>query len=114
MAFERIQTEIHMTSDDKVVVYYDRITTRFHIKHGDTVVYSSYLIFLPFRKDEIIIGNQAFILKIRWFILWQSKLLKNDNVIIKELLSRRRKKSIGLFIYFLLASTVKVGIGLIA
>jgi hypothetical protein len=46
--------------------------------------------------------------------LWKSQLANTDGVVVKELLQRRRKKSIGLLIYFALISSVKIGIGLVA
>jgi hypothetical protein len=96
-----------------VLVSYDRFTTRFEITSDEEVVYSS-LVLLPIKKTTILINNQQFTLKIFWFILWQSQLVNADGVVVKELLYRRRKKSIGLLIYFALISSVKVGIGLVA
>jgi len=112
MAFERSQEQTHTIADTTVVVSYDRFTTRFKVKKDDEIIYSALLLFLPFRNADIAINNQAFTLKIRWFILWQSKLVNAEGIVITELLARRRKKSIGFFIYFLLLSSVKVGIGL--
>ncbi|MBA6254392.1 hypothetical protein [Colwellia sp. MB3u-55] len=113
MAFERIQKQPHTIADKTVLVSYDRFTTRFEIKSDEEVVYSS-LVLLPIKKTKILINNQQFTLKIFWFILWQSQLVNADGVVVKELLYRRRKKSIGLLIYFALISSVKVGIGLVA
>jgi hypothetical protein len=113
MAFERIQKQTHTIADKTVLVSYDRFTTRFEIKSDEEVVYSS-LVLLPIKKTKILINNQQFTLKIFWFILWQSQLVNADGVVVKELLYRRRKKSIGLLIYFALISSVKVGIGLVA
>ena len=114
MAFERIQKQIHIIEDTTVIVSYDRFTTRFEIKNEDEIIYSSLLLFLPVRNARISISNKPFTLKIFWFILWRSKLVNSSNVVVKELLYRRRKKSIGLFIYFMLATSVKIGIGLVA
>ena len=114
MAFERIQKQSHIIAETKVFVSYDRFTTRFEIKNEEGVIYSSLLLFLPIRNAEILVNNQPFTLKILWLILWQSKLINAKGVIVSELLYRRRKTSIGLFIYFMLVSSVKIGIGLVA
>ena len=113
MAFEGIQKQTHTIADKTVFFSYDRFTTRFEIKSEEEVIYSS-LVLLPIKKPKILINNQQFTLKIFWFILWQSQLVNADGVVVKELLYRRRKKSIGLLIYFALISSVKVGIGLVA
>mgnify|MGYP003663781251 CR=1 FL=1 len=112
MAFERIQKQTHTISGLMVIVSYDRFTTRFNIMCEDELLYSS-LILLPIKKTKIFINNQEFTLKIFWLILWKSQLLDIDgSVAIKELLARRRKKSIGLLIYFALITSAKIGIGL--
>jgi len=113
MVFERIQKQTHTIADKIVFVSYDRFTTRFEIKSEEEVIYSS-LVLLPIKKPKILINNQQFILSIFWLILWKSQLVNTDGVVVKELLYRRRKKSIGLLIYFALISSVKIGIGLVA
>ncbi|MFT6987948.1 MAG: hypothetical protein ACJAT7_003814 [Psychromonas sp.] len=113
MAFERIQKQTHIIADKTVFVSYDRFTTRFEIKSEKEVIYSS-LVLLPIKKPKILINNQQFTLSIFWLILWKSQLVNTDGVVVKELLQRRRKKSIGLLIYFALISSVKIGIGLVA
>jgi hypothetical protein len=114
MAFERIQQQTHIIEDTKIFVSYDRFTTKFQIKTATDLIYSAYLLFLPIRNTKISINSQPLNLKIFWLILWQAKLFNNKKVVIKELLYRRRKKSIGLLIYFMLASAVKIGIGVFA
>ncbi len=114
MAFERIQEQAHTIAGSTIVVSYDRFTTRFKIKKENEIIYSALLLFLPFRNADVAINNQLFTLNILWFILWQSKLVNTDGIVITELLERRRKKSIGMFIYFLLLSSIKIGIGLFA
>jgi hypothetical protein len=113
MAFERIQKQTHIIAGTTVLVSYDRFTTRFEIKSEEEVIYSS-LILLPIKKTKILINNQQFTLKIFWLILWQSQLVNVDGVAVKELLYRRRKRSIGMLIYFALISSIKLGIGLVA
>ena len=112
MAFERIQKQSHTIEDTSISVSYDRFTTRFEIKSSTEVIYSSLLLFFPIRNAKILINNQEYSLKILWFLLWRSKLTNSEGIVVKELLYRRRKKSIGLFIYFLLITMVKIGIGL--
>ena len=113
MVFERIQKQTHIIEDKTVFVSYDRFTTRFEIKSEEEIIYSS-LVLLPINKPKILINNQQFTLNIFWLILWKSQLINTDGVVVKELLQRRRKKSIGLLIYFALVSSVKIGIGLVA
>jgi hypothetical protein len=113
MAFERIQKQTHIIVGATVLVSYDRFTTRFEIKSEKEVIYSS-LILLPIKKAKILTNNQQFTLKVFWLILWQSQLVNADGVAVKELLCRRRKRSIGLLIYFALISSIKLGIGLVA
>ena len=113
MAFERIQKQTHTIANKTVLVSYDRFTTRFEIKSEEEVIYSS-LVLIPIKKSKILINNQQFTLSIFGLILWKSQLVNDDGVVIKELLQRRRKKSIGLLIYFALISSVKIGFGLVA
>ena len=116
MAFERIQKQAHVVAEHNISVSYDRFTTRFEITHDHTIVFSSLLLFPPYRNTAVVIGGQVFTLKIFWCLLWQSKLVEHHHhqqTIVKELLTRRRKKSIGLLIYVMLASSIKLGIGLL-
>ena len=113
MVFERIQKQTHIIAGTTVLVSYDRFTTRFEIKSEKEVIYSSLILF-PIKKSKILINNQQFTLKIFWLILWQSQLVNVDGVAVKELLYRRRKRSIGMLIYFALISSIKLGIGLVA
>ncbi len=114
MVFERVQKQNHHVADSDLTISYDRFTTRFEMKVAEEVIYSSLLMFMPIRNRELSINNQLFTLKIRWFILWQSKLENSKGVVIKELLYLRRRKSISLCIYFMLISSVKVGMVLFA
>jgi hypothetical protein len=98
MAFERIQRQTHIIADTKVSASYDRFTTRFEIKNEKEIIYSSLLLFVPIRNAKISINKQDFTFKIIWIILWQSKLFSNNDVVVKELIPSRRRKSIGLLI----------------
>ncbi len=60
MAFERIQQQTHIIADTKIVVSYDRFSTKFQIKTATEVVYSALLLFLPIRTAAISINNQSF------------------------------------------------------
>ena len=115
MAFERIQKQAHVVAEHNISVSYDRFTTRFEITHDHTIVFSSLLLFSLYRNTAVVIGGQVFTLKIFWCLLWQSKLVEHHHqqTVVKELLTRRRKKSIGLLIYVMLASSIKLGIGLL-
>ncbi|MBW8185010.1 hypothetical protein [Shewanella nanhaiensis] len=111
MVFERVQKQNHHVADSELTISYDRFTTRFTIKAAEEeVIYSALLMFIPIRNKELSINNQLFTLKIRWLILWQSKLENSKGVVIKELLYLRRRKSINLFIYLILITSIKAGI----
>ena len=86
MAFERSQEQTHTIMGATIVVSYDRFTTRFKIKKDNEIIYSALLLFLPFRNADIVINNSLYTLNIRWFILWQSKLVNTDGIVITELL----------------------------
>ena len=49
MAFEQIQQQTHHIADTKVLVSYDRFTTRFELKKGEEVIYSTRLLFYQLR-----------------------------------------------------------------
>lgn len=112
MSFKRIQQQTHLIAGSTVLVLYDRFTTRFTIKKedSDSIIFTCYLAFLPFRKAKIDINYHPFILKIRWFLLWRSTLINESGVVIKELLERRRRQSISLGIYLLLVSSIKFSV----
>ena len=114
MVFERVQKQSHRVADSELTISYDRFTTRFTIKAAEEVLHSSLLMFIPIRNKELSINNQLFTLKIRWLILWQSKLENSKGVVIKEFLYLRRRKSINLFIYLILITSIKAGIILFA
>lgn len=109
--FERMQTAEHEIENNLISVSYDRLSTRFSIRANEKIIFSKLLLFLPIHNANLSLGENTYKLKIRWFILWRSSLSLNKKIIIKELLYRRRKRSIGLFIYFLLISLIKITIG---
>jgi hypothetical protein len=110
MSFERIQSQSHKIEKSIVEACYDRFTTKFELIENNETLYSSYLCFLPIRKKELLINGTPFTLKIFWFVLWQSKLENNHGIVVKELLPRRRKRSVGLLIYLGIITSVKIGL----
>jgi hypothetical protein len=110
MSFERIQSQSHKIENSIVEACYDRFTTKFELIENNETLYSSYLCFRPIRKKELLINGTPFTLKIFWFVLWQSKLENNYGIVVKELLPRRRKRSIGLLIYLGIITSVKIGL----
>jgi hypothetical protein len=114
MSFERIQSQSHKIENSIVEAFYDRFTTKFELKENNETVYSSYLCFCPVRKKELLINGTPFTLKIFWLLLWQSKLENDHGIVVKELLHRRRKRSIGLLIYLGVITSVKVGLVVIS
>lgn len=113
MKFERIQQQSHTISGNTVLVSYDRLTTRFKITIEQEVI-CSFLILLPIKKVNLLINNQPFTVSIFWFILWKSQLINTEGVVVKELLYCRRRRSIGMFAYVALISSIKIAILLTA
>ncbi|MFT6689851.1 MAG: hypothetical protein ACJAXH_000357 [Colwellia sp.] len=114
MGFERIQAQRHKIGNSTLETCYDRFTTKFELKENEKIIYSAFLCVCPIRKKEILINETAFTLKIYWLVLWQSKLENNDGVVVKKLLCRRRKRSIGLLIYVAIITSVKIGLGVLS
>lgn len=110
--FERMQTSQHVIANSTILVSYDRLSTRFIVKANGDIVFNKLLLFLPIHNATLTFDETIFTLRIRWFLIWSSNLSVNNEIIVKELLYRRRKRSIGLLMYFVFASVVKVTIGL--
>jgi hypothetical protein len=114
MGFERIQAQRHKIGNLTLEACYDRFTTKFELKENEKIIYSAFLCAGPIRTKEILINGTAFTLKVFWLVLWQSKLKNNDGVVVKELLCRRRTKSIGVLIYIAIITSVKIGLGVLS
>ncbi|MBR9729652.1 hypothetical protein ACFOD0_15850 [Shewanella intestini] len=110
MSFERIQSQSHNIENSVVEARYDRFTTKFELKENGETIYRSFLCFWPFRSKKLLINGSPVTLKIFWLLLWQSKLEDNHGTAVKELLYRRRKRSVGLLIYLGIITSVKVGL----
>lgn len=110
MKFERTQTQSHKVANSTLHVFYDRLSTKFVLKENDKPIYSAFLGLLPIRKSVILINGEFYTIKIFWLLLWQSKIVRKNDVIINELLNRRRRQSIVLLIYMALITGMKIGV----
>ncbi|MFQ6371412.1 hypothetical protein [Shewanella sp. YIC-542] len=106
MHFERFQTHQHNIAGSILDVSYDRLTTKFELRADGSVVYSKYLWCWPKHRAVINMGGGDYLLKVYRFLLWGAKLSDNDALLVKELLPKRRRRSIvflgyGVFILLL-------------
>ena len=99
MSFERFHKHRHIVADNKVCVSYDRLTTKFEIKVGDNIAYSKHFWFWPRHYATVQIGSSSYALGVCWFFIWGASLKKGDSVVVKELLPKRRRRSISLLGY---------------
>lgn len=99
MSFERFHKHRHIVADNMVCVSYDRFTTKFEVKIGSTIAYSKYFCFWPRHNATIQIGSSSYALSVYWFFIWGASLKKGDTVVVKELLPKRRRRSISLLGY---------------
>ncbi|MFT6255996.1 MAG: hypothetical protein ACJAT8_000526 [Cellvibrionaceae bacterium] len=117
MRFEPKQHKTHLIDNQKIDVYYNRVTTRFSLSINQQQVYSRRLVLSPWRKQQILINNTPYNLTIIWFLLWRSSLTPTQqsdrHPTIIELLPERRRKSIMIAIYFGLISSIKLTLGIL-
>ena len=111
MSFERFHQHRHIVDSNSVCFSYDRFNTKFEVKVGDTIAYSKYLLFWPKHKANVQIGTSSYCLSVYWFLIWGASLKKDNSVVVKELLPKRRRRSItllgyGVFIVLLRAAFV--------
>lgn len=106
--FERIQKETHIVEDRKLIASYDRFSTIFTLTLGDKVLVSKRLVFTLRYESEIEVESKIFKLHVFAFVLWRSKLTENNEVIIEELITLRKRKSIGGLIYSLAVGAARV------
>ena len=99
MSFERFNQHRHNVGSNSVCFSYDRFNTKFEVKVGDTIAYSKYLLFWPKHKATVQIGSSSYTLSIYWFLIWGASLKKDNSVVVKELLPKRRRRSITLLCY---------------
>ena len=105
--FKRIQQQRHQVGDTRILVSYDRLTSRFKISDGNDVIYSRSLLLLPLIRSNIVISNSTHSLKVISFIFWRAKLEQGGNIVISELLRPRRAKSIASISYSAVMSVLR-------
>ncbi|MCW8108941.1 hypothetical protein OPS25_10595 [Alteromonas ponticola] len=110
MSFERLQTHQHLVAGSDLDVSYDRFTTKFELKVDGSAVYSKYLLFWPKHNAVIQIHSKPYSLNVYWFLLWGAKLKNAHTVIIKELLPKRRRRSIVILGYGVCMLLTKVAV----
>lgn len=99
MSFERFHQHRHIVGGNSVCFSYDRFKTKFEVKVGDSITYSKYLLFWPKHKATVQIGSSSYGLCVYSFLIWRSYLKKDNSVVVKELLPKRRRRSLILFGY---------------
>ena len=99
MGFERIQSDQHHILNGRVDVSYDRFTTQFKLAVEGSIVYSRHLWFWPRHSAVIKIGTNEYFLNVYWLLIWRARLSDKNTIIIKELLPKRRRRSISLLGY---------------
>ena len=107
MSFERFHKHLHTVADNTICVSYDRFTTKFEVKVGDTVAYSKYFWFWPRHDATVQIGDSSYALSVYWFLIWGASLKKDDSVVVKELLPKRRRHSISILGYSVFIALVR-------
>ena len=111
MGFERFQNHQHVVADNVIDVSYDRFTTKFEIKVNDVVAYTERFWLWPSHKAVIKLDSRPYLLSVYWFLLWGAKLKKDGEIVVGELLPKRRRSSIillgyGVFIILVRATLV--------
>ena len=114
MKWNRKQGRQHQLNSTEWVVQYDRLTTEFTVHVKDVCHVRRYLLFWPIHRFLVEVDNSKYVLDIRWFLLWRSRLKHNDSVVIDELLPLRRRRSIAMLGYIALVTSLKLGYVLFA
>jgi hypothetical protein len=107
MIFERYQLHRQTLCGKTLDVSYDRFTTAFEMRVDSECVYKKHLCFWPWHNNTIKVAGQTFTVKIVWFVIWQSSLQQPQHVVIKELLPKRRRRSISLVGYGIFVLLIK-------
>jgi len=105
--FQRFQKETHIFAQRELLASYDRFSTRFTLSFDNKVLVSKRLVFTSKYESEIEIESKIYNVHVFSFILWHSKLTEKNDVIIEELISSRKRKSIGAFIYSLVLGAAR-------
>lgn len=126
MALERYQKAKHRLEEGELLVVYDRWTTKLSVYYrdgsqsppadvspldvtdNDQLVSHSYMLW-SFCSKGFNINGQEYLLKAYWLVLWGSKLLQQDKLVITELLPRRRAKSKAILLYLSCLTLARLG-----
>lgn len=133
MKFKRFEEHSHQLENTRIKANYDRLLCRFRLltlpdntQSETEVITDKYLLLSPFHNGRFTLNDVDYQLKIRWFLIWHSSIIKpnsrsqdkakrdSKNVIIPELLPYKRKTSIMLCIYVFLITSLKIGLSLYA
>lgn len=99
MVFKLAQQCGHNVDGNLINVRYQPFSTKLTIYNNESQLLKKYLCFWPFHKVDFQVGNTCYTLKIKWMILWQSRLYKEQTLVVKELLPQRRRRSITMISY---------------
>ncbi|MBM7073483.1 hypothetical protein JQC92_15825 [Shewanella sp. 202IG2-18] len=108
MSFKAVELEEHWLDGNRFHLKYHRLSTKLEIRVDDELVHSCHLYFRPLYKACFKVEDIEYQLSITWFLIWRSKLKKNDKVEIGELFPRRRRKSVVMLGYLTTVACLKV------
>ncbi|NKF51295.1 hypothetical protein G3R49_12085 [Shewanella sp. WXL01] len=127
--WNRFDSAIHIINNQKWSFRYDRFTSAISLNVGEhrkvskegnnsdnshVTVVRSFSYFAPKRKINFSYQGQQYQLSISWLLLWRSQLLEHSaestSVVIKEVFTKRRRRSITIGCYVALLSAIKLGL----
>lgn len=106
--FKRVEKEVHSFAESELSVSYDRFSTKFTLIFDGRTLVSKRLAFTIKHEAEIEIESKIYKVHVFSFILWRSKLTRENEVVIMELIPSRRRKSIGALIYSLVLGAARL------
>ena len=99
MVSKLAQQHGHEVGGNVITVRYQPLTTTLTLYSNGSKLLHKHLCFWPFHKVDFQVENTSYTLKIKWMILWQSRLYNNQTLVVKELLPQRRRRSITMISY---------------
>lgn len=102
--FKRYYEERHIVGQIRLVARYDRYKRKLILRCDDAPVLSRHLWLLPSIKQTVLLNGEQYQLSVQSLFIWRSRLFKDDTLIIDELLTTLKRKSIGALVTSLLLS----------
>ncbi len=88
-----MQEQEHLFHSTRILCRYNRFTSRFQIFVDDELKFDRLLVLLG-KTGQLSINGEKYDVEIRLLPLWRSRLTRQGEVIIDELLEARRRSSI--------------------